>query len=109
MKIPSIYKDRSAIIKSSKQIERHLKGVSNHYRIEILFSLYRNGVQTLEQIIETLDANPKTIGEHARRLYIAGLVTKKYKGKYVEHSLSPYGKLFVKFLDSFSRVTKDNI
>jgi hypothetical protein len=42
-----------------------------------------------------------TIGEHTRRLCLAGLVDKKYRGKFVEHKLSPYGKTFVKFLDSF--------
>ena len=56
---------------------------------------------TLEDIIKTLDANGKTIGEHTRRLHIAGLVDKKYRGKFVEHTLSPYGKTFVHFLEAF--------
>lgn len=86
-------------------MERHLKGMANHYRIEILLLIaYRDGI-TLEEIVKALEANEKTIGEHTRRLFIAGLINKKYRGKFVEHSLSPYGKTFVNFLESF-RVTK---
>ena len=85
-------------------MERHLKGVANHYRIKILLLIAeRNGI-TLEDIIETLDANEKTIGEHTRRLYQAGLLNKKYRGKFVEHTLSPYGKTFVRFLQLFQKI-----
>ena len=85
-------------------MERHLKGMANHYRIQILLLIAdRNGI-TLEGIIEALSANEKTIGEHTRRLYQAGLINKKYHGKFVEHSLSPYGKTFVKFLKSFQTI-----
>lgn len=87
--------------KTAKQMERHLKGMANHYRIEILLCISKcNGV-TLDGIIKELDANEKTIGEHTRRLFQAGLINKKYRGKFVEHTLSPYGKLFVRFLQSF--------
>ena len=84
-------------------MERHLKGVANHYRIEILLIISRNEGVTLDGIVETLGANEKTVGEHTRRLYLAGLINKKYKGKFVEHTLSPYGKTFVQFPKSFQR------
>ena len=89
--------------KTAKQMERHLKGMANHYRIEILLLLAEREGVTLEEIIETVGANPKTIGEHVRRLAQAGLVNKKYRGKFVEHSLSPYGKNFAGFLKLFQR------
>jgi len=82
-------------------MERHLKGIANHYRIEILLLIAERDGITLEDIVETLGANEKTIGEHARRLYQAGLLNKKYRGKFVEHALSPYGKIFTRFLQSF--------
>jgi len=91
-------------IKSAKQMERHLKGMANHYRIEILLLIDKSGGITLEDIITVLDANAKTIGEHARKLYQAGLVNKKYRGKFVEHTLSPYGRMFVRFLKSFQNI-----
>lgn len=84
-------------------MERHLKGMANHYRIEILLLIAKQEGMTLEDIIEELGANEKTIGEHTRRLYLAGLINKKYRGKFVEHTLSPYGKTFVRFLQSFQR------
>ncbi|MBI4085910.1 MAG: winged helix-turn-helix transcriptional regulator [Candidatus Liptonbacteria bacterium] len=90
-------------IKTAKQMERHLKGMANHYRIQILLSIADGEGITLENIVKTLGANEKTIGEHARRLHQAGLVNKKYRGKFVEHTLSPYGKTFVSFLKSFQR------
>ena len=91
-------------IKTAKQMERHLKGIANHYRIDILSLVAKHGGITLESIVEILDANQKTIGEHTRRLYQAGLIKKKYQGKFVEHTLSPYGKMFVKFLKSFQHI-----
>ena len=90
-------------MKTAKQMERHLKGMSNHYRIEILLLIAARKPVTLEDIVSTLGANGKTIGEHTRRLYLAGLINKKYRGKFVEHTLSPYGKIFVNFLRSFQR------
>lgn len=90
-------------MKTAKQMERHLKGMANHYRIEILLIVAENDKITLEDIVKTLGANEKTIGEHTRRLYQAGLIDKKYRGKFVEHALSPYGKKFVDFLKSFQR------
>lgn len=90
--------------KTAKQMERHLKGIANHYRIEILLLVAEHEGITLDNIVETLKANEKTIGEHTRRLYQAGLINKKYRGKFVEHSLSPYGKMFIRFLKSFQQI-----
>lgn len=87
--------------KTSKQMERHLKGIANHYRIELLFYIANNNKATLDDMVNAIKANQKTLSEHTRRLYIAGLINKKYRGKFVEHSLSPYGKTFVKFLELF--------
>ncbi|MFH1967907.1 MAG: winged helix-turn-helix domain-containing protein [bacterium] len=100
----NINKKSRGKIKSAKQMERHLKGMANHRRIEILLLIAEHGGITLDNIIETLEANEKTIGEHTRRLYHAGLVNKKYRGKFVEHTLSPYGKMFVRFLKSFQSI-----
>ena len=66
-------------------MERHLKGMANHHRIDILLLLAKQRGISLNSIATALDANEKTIGEHARRLYVAGLVNKKYQGNVVEH------------------------
>lgn len=84
--------------KTPKQLERHLKGIANHRRIQLLFIIAERPGITLEQIAEATEVNDRTLGEHLRRLTIAGLVNKTYKGRFVEHTLSPYGKSFTRFL-----------
>ena len=88
--------------KTAKQLERHLKGVANHRRIEILFIVAREEGISVEGISDNLQCNFKTISEHIRRLVQAGLVEKKYKGRLVTHRLSPYGRTFISFLTTFS-------
>ena len=89
--------------KTARQMERHLKGIANHYRIEILLLVAKREGITLTEVFETIKANEKTIGEHTRRLFNAGLLNKKHNGVFVELSLSPYGKIFVNFLRSFKK------
>ncbi|KKU52346.1 MAG: hypothetical protein A3H69_04940 [Candidatus Sungbacteria bacterium RIFCSPLOWO2_02_FULL_47_9] len=89
-------------IKTSKQLERHFKGVANHRRIEILFLIQKLDGITLDEIAERIRCNIKTTSEHARRLTQAGLVNKRYQGREVAHSLSPYGKKFFSFIRTFS-------
>ena len=78
--------------------------MANHYRIETLLLVAEKDGITLEDIAAAIGANEKTIGEHTRRLHRAGLINKKYRGRFVEHSLSPYGKTFVRFLKSFQNI-----
>jgi DNA-binding MarR family transcriptional regulator len=88
-------------MKTSKQLERYFKGAANHRRLDILRLIDRNDGITLEKIAEILDCNIKTVSEHTRRLVQAGLLNKKYRGREVEHSLSPYGKRFIDFTKTF--------
>ncbi|OGZ66171.1 MAG: hypothetical protein A3C50_01625 [Candidatus Staskawiczbacteria bacterium RIFCSPHIGHO2_02_FULL_43_16] len=90
-------------LKTPKQIERHIKGVANHRRIQILLLIADSEGITLDEIIEKVEANPKTIGEHTRRLHNAGLVEKNYNGRFIQLSLSPYGKIFIKFIKEFQK------
>jgi DNA-binding MarR family transcriptional regulator len=87
--------------KTNKQLERYFKGVANHRRIAILLLVNKSEGITLEQIAESLDCNIKTTSEHTRRLVQAGLLNKAYKGRTVEHSISPYGKRFCAFITQF--------
>ncbi len=88
-------------MKTSEQLERYFKGAANHRRLSILRLVDKSNNVTLEGIAEELDCNIKTISEHTRRLVQAGLLDKKYHGREVLHSLSPYGKRFVNFLKTF--------
>lgn len=88
-------------MKTAKQLERYFKGAANHRRLEILFLIAKNDGLTLERIADVLNCNLKTVSEHTRRLVQAGLLNKKYQGREVAHSLSPYGKRFVGFTKTF--------
>jgi len=96
------YNRISMKIKTAKQLERHFKGMANHHRIEILRLIAKNEGISLESIAGSLDCNFKTISEHTRKLVQAGLVDKKYYGRTVAHTLSPYGKIFCEFITNFS-------
>ena len=87
--------------KTSKQLERYFKGAANHRRIDILFAVERSEGITVEKIARELQANFKTISQHTRSLVQAGLLNKKYRGREVEHSLSPYGRMFIRFMKTF--------
>jgi len=88
-------------MKTSKQLERYFKGVANHQRITILSLVSKNEDLTVEGIAETMNRNIKTISEHTKKLVQAGLLNKNYQGRNVVHSLSPYGKKFLKFIKTF--------
>jgi len=88
-------------LKTSKQMERHFKGIANHHRIDILLILKDNDGLTLDDLAGKTKSNIKTTSEHTRRLVQAGLINKHYKGRSVAHSLSPYGEKLVSFIKSF--------
>ena len=94
-------RDMEKNVKSAKQMERHLKGMANHWRIEMIMLLNEKKALTLEKIVESLNMNEKTASEHTRRLVQAGLLNKNYKGTTVEHQVSPYGKIFCDFIRKF--------
>ena len=91
--------------KTAKQMERHFKGIGNHYRIEILLLVESNPGITVWDIADALRANRKTISQHTRYLVQAGLVNKRDKGRNVEHTLSPYGRIFTRFIKSFQTIS----
>ena len=90
-------------MKGPRKMERHFKGVSNHRRIQILVLVAKEPGISLEQIAERVRGNMKTIAEHTRRLQLSGLIEKRYRGREVEHHLTPYGRLFSDFIGTFSR------
>jgi DNA-binding MarR family transcriptional regulator len=91
-------------VKSPRKLERHFKGVSNHRRIQILLLIAQRPGIILDEIQGELNGNQKTFSEHTRRLVIAGLAEKSYKGRQVQHHLTPYGEIFVDFIKKFSNL-----
>ena len=88
-------------MKKPKQLERYFKGAANHRRIAIMLVVERIDGITVYAIAHLLHANVKTISQHTKSLVQAGLLNKKYRGRQVAHSLSPYGRRFLAFIKSF--------
>jgi DNA-binding transcriptional ArsR family regulator len=88
--------------KGPKKLERHFKGVANHRRVQILQLIAKQPNISLLGIAVGTKGNIKTVSEHTRRLALAGLIEKVYEGRDVQHKLSRYGKIFIKFIDEFS-------
>lgn len=84
--------------KSFRQMERIVKGFSNHRRIEMLALLMKEPELSVAQVSGRLKINFKTASEHIRRLAIAGLVLKRSDGNNVRHKLSDRGEAILKFL-----------
>ncbi|KKU94033.1 MAG: hypothetical protein UY26_C0003G0183 [Candidatus Jorgensenbacteria bacterium GW2011_GWA1_48_13] len=88
-------------MKTPKQLERYFKGAANHWRIAILLTVERNEGISVEGLADELGADFKNISQHTRRLVQAGLLNKRYQGRQVTHTLSPYGESFFKFMTIF--------
>jgi predicted transcriptional regulator len=84
--------------KNFKQLERIVRGFSNHRRIRMLEVLHDQPELDLRTLARVCGTNMKTASEHARRLAIAGLVLKRAKGAHVLHGLSNRGKNILMFL-----------
>lgn len=98
----NLNQNKNHSFKTSRQLERHFKGIANHRRIDALMLIHGKPSLTLDQICENLDCNYQTLAEHMARLVRAGLVFKKNRGSNVEHSVTPYGKKICKFIEVFS-------
>ncbi len=84
-----------------KKFEKIFKGVGNHWRVRILLIINDKDKINLEEIVKNVKGNYQTISEHVRTLEKNGLIYKKYKGKHIQHSISPYGNKIIKFIKSF--------
>lgn len=88
-------------VKTVRQLERHFKGIANHWRIDILLFVAAHQGASVDDIAVALRGRFKTISEHTRRLVVAGLLDKKYQGRSVVHALSPYGFQLVDLITTF--------
>ncbi len=86
------------IMKNGKELEKYFKGAANHRRIDILILISQFPNITVDGISEKLDCDFQVVAVHTQKLSRFGLVDKKYVGRSVGHTLSPYGKKFLVFL-----------
>lgn len=84
--------------KTYKQLERLVRGFSNHRRIEILELLQKYPELSIQEIADKLKVNFRTVSEHVRRLAIVGLVLKRNEGNSVRHKITNNAKSILMFL-----------
>ncbi len=85
-------------MKNGRDLEKYFKGVANHRRIDILNLISQIPNITVEGIAGNLDCDFQVVAVHTQKLSRVGLVDKKYIGRSVGHTLSPYGKKFLAFI-----------
>jgi DNA-binding transcriptional ArsR family regulator len=83
--------------KQYKDLERILKGVASHRRIQILDILNKQSELSVFDVAENISIDFRTTSEHLRKLALAGLVMKRNEGATVRHALSERGKVILKF------------
>ena len=88
--------------KSYYQLERIVKGFSNHRRIEILELLKKSPEMSLADISEILNINFRTASDHIRKLATAGFVIKRSEGLVVHHKITKKGLSVLNFLKTLA-------
>jgi len=78
-------------------LERIMKGVANHRRIQALDTLDRHPELSVFDVSERLSIDFRTASEHLRKLTVAGLIMKRHEGATVRHALTSRGKYILKF------------
>lgn len=85
-------------MRKPKQLERLVRGFSNHRRIEIMELLAKSPELSVTEISDVLRINYKTGADHIRRLALSGIVMKRNDNNSVRHALTNDGKSILKFL-----------
>lgn len=85
-----------------RKLERILKGVASHRRIEMLGLLKQEPELSVEDIAEKLRIGYPNAAEHIRKLAIAGLVAKRHEGASVRHKLTTRGESVLTFCRTLS-------
>lgn len=83
--------------KRYRELERILKGVASHRRVQIVNLLDKQTELSVFDIAEHVSIDFRTVSEHLRKLTIAGIVMKRNDGATVRHALTRRGKDILKF------------
>ena len=85
---------------SERKLERIVKGFANHRRIQMMRLLEQRPELTLLDICNALRIGLQAGSEHLRKLALAGLVAKRYQGRWVRHRLTPRAEVVLSFLNT---------
>ena len=84
--------------KTSRQLERIVKGFANHRRLQVLELLNKEPELSVQEISEKLKSEFKNISAHINKMAVAGLVMKRNEGNNVRHKLTNRGKSILQFV-----------
>ncbi|MEX2052501.1 MAG: winged helix-turn-helix domain-containing protein [Candidatus Paceibacterota bacterium] len=84
--------------KSNRELERIIKGVANHRRLQILALLSKEPELSVQEISDRLKSDMKNISAHIGKMAIAGLLMKRSDSKSVRHKLTSRGNIILKFV-----------
>jgi len=84
--------------KSNRELERIIKGVANHRRLQILVLLKKEPELSVQEVADKLNSEMKNISAHINKMAIAGLVMKRNDDKSVRHKLTKRGNVILTFV-----------
>lgn len=85
-------------MKTDRELERIIKGVANHRRLQILALLHKEPELSVQEIAEALKSEMKNISAHINKMAISGLVMKRSDNKAVRHKLTKRGEVILTFV-----------
>ena len=85
-----------------RNTERVMKGVANHWRVEILALLNDQPELSVTELAEHVKTDFRTLAEHTRKLVHAGLIMKRHDGQSVRHKVTDLGEQVLKFLKTIA-------
>ncbi len=80
-----------------RRLERIIKGVASHRRLQILDLLHRQPELSVLDISERLKMGYENASDHVRKLAAAGLLLKRNEGPAVRHKLTPRAESMLVF------------
>lgn len=81
-----------------KKLERIIKGIANHRRIQILSLLKKEPELSVKEIADKAKSDIKNISAHVGKMAVAGLVMKRSDSKSVRHKLTRRGRNILSFV-----------
>jgi DNA-binding transcriptional ArsR family regulator len=80
-----------------RRLERIIKGVASHRRLQILDLLHRRPELSVLDISERLKMGYENASDHVRKMAVAGLLLKRNEGPAVRHKLTPRAESILVF------------
>lgn len=84
--------------KTNRELERIIKGVANHRRLEILELLGKKAELSIIDIASVIKSDVKNVSAHVNKMAIAGLIMKRHEENFVRHKLTNRGKSILQFV-----------